>query len=180
MRAAAVLALALATVTSGGCGMERDGVDWDLSESHTAADVGWEGDLSARELERGPVDRITFAGGRVWTGSEDIFLHREGDIVTDLQIRFAATTVDEAGARARDLAGEWGIDGAERIDGWERDARAAVAAHRPDDIDRLDIGAGSEPIGGPQGPVPSLQLSYSFDDDQPARVRLGFFWAPPR
>ena len=177
----ALAALLLAALTLGACGTQAEEasvIDWDLSRSHTVEDVGWPTETSAASIE--PVDsvRIRLPGGRVvQAGDEvhDVTMDRSGDLVSSIKVDFDPLGTEDAYRVAMSLVEEWGLP-REPIEEWH-DARAAGRASGSEDLTSTALStAESGARTGPGGPVPSLQLRYSFVDERPTIVSLQFFW----
>lgn len=145
-------------------------IDWDLSSSHTMADVDWpKPDLSAVEIS--PVEQVHIAlpGGRSFEADgdtvHDITLDRRGRIVRNLQIDSHPLGKADAHELAVRWAEEWELS-REPLDRW-RDGAAKTPA--------ITSGRPAERIGE-DGPVPAVEIRNSFEDDRPALVSLQFYW----
>jgi hypothetical protein len=169
----------IAAVMLAGCGSEGDGggntIDWDLSTSHTTADVDWpEPGQSAVQIEQPASVRIRFPGGRSFSARSDVQavgLERRGDRVTTIQLDSAPTTPDEAYRLALDWVGRWELPRAP-IEDWYRRHRTAT----PETFASVEAVPDPGTTVGPGGPEPSLKILNSFNDDRPAIVSLRFFW----
>lgn len=154
-------------------------IDWDLSSSHTAADVGWAGGLDTREISPVSSLRISLPEGRVLRAGDevhDVTLERDGDLVRLIMVDFEKSTTEDAYRRAVRLAEEWGLR-RDKLDEWVAKRRAQRAQGEED----LSLrGGATAPPGttiGPGGPAVSVEIRYSFDDAKPSIVSLELVWA---
>ena len=175
----AALAAALAAVLAacGGQGKPKV-IDWDLSSSHTAADVGWPHDLELYFLEPVSSVRIALPEGRVFRGGDDVLavkLSREGDEVRDIQIDYEPATTEDAYRRAISLATEWGLE-RDKLDEWIAERRAQRARGEENTSSRGLASAPGTATIGPDGPFVVIATRYSFDDSKPVIVALAFYW----
>jgi hypothetical protein len=175
MRRASALAACLLLALTGCGGSEsaagdEDMIDWDLSQSHTMDDVDWpKPDLSAVEIS--PVERvrIELPGGRSFESDgdvvHDITLDRRDRVVRNVQIDSHPRSEADAHELAVRWAEEWGISRAP-LDRWrDGDTKTPViTSARP--VERIGDG----------GPVPTVEIRNSFEDDSPALVSLQFYW----
>ena len=181
------LAFALLAALAGGCGVSVNRgpsdekprvIDWDLRRSHTVADVRWpRPDLTATEIA--PIDsvRIRFPGEEVLEAGEevhDVTLEREGDLVTLLQIDSHPRTTEDTYRLALRWARDWRLPRAP-LDEWYEERVAGRKRGREDLTSRaLTTKAGL--TVGPGGPVPSVQIRYSFEDARPSLASVQFYW----
>jgi hypothetical protein len=169
----------VAAVMLAGCGSDGDGgraaIDWNLSTSHTPADVDWpEPGQSAVQIEAPASVRIRFPGGRSFSaasGIQAVGLERQDDRVTAVQLDSAPMTPDDAYRLALDWAGRWELPRAP-IKDWYRRHRTAT----PETFASVEAVPDPGTTVGPGGPEPSLKILNSFNDDRPAIVSLRFFW----
>jgi hypothetical protein len=174
----AVLLLATGLALSGCGGDDESGgemkrIDWDLSKSHTTADVDWPNpDLEATEISPVGSVRIRMPGGQAFSAGDgvvhDVTLERRGDEVITVQIDSHPRTHADAYDLAVEWAKPWGVP-TKPLDDWRRgvdsDGDPTVEAIAPD-----------APVGGPDGPEPTVQIRKSFDDERPSLVSLQFLW----
>jgi hypothetical protein len=144
-------------------------IDWDLSRSHTVGNVDWpKPDLSAVEIS--PVDevRIELPEGRSFESDgevvHDITLDRRGRIVRNVQIDSHPRSAADAHKLAVRWAGEWGLS-REPLDRWRENGKTPAITSAP---------AGKRI--GDAGPVPTVEIRNSFEDERPALVSLSFYW----
>lgn len=174
------LAAAVACLTVACTPEEPAVIDWDLSDSHTAEDVGWPNELSMTEFSPVASVRIRLPGDRMFQAGDevhDVTLEREGDLVTLVQVDFEPQTAEDAYERAVILAEEWGLRRA-GLDKWFRQRMAGRAAGH-EDVTSTSLA--TAPAGqrlGPEGPSVSAEIRYSFNDERPSLVSLQFFWNP--
>jgi hypothetical protein len=145
-------------------------IDWNLSSSHTMADVDWpKPDLSAVEISPVEQVRIALPDGRSFEADgdtvHDITLDRRDRIVRNLQIDSHPRSEADAHELAVRWAEEWGLS-REPLDRW-RDGAAKTPA--------ITSGRPGERVGD-DGPVPAVEIRNSFEDDRPALVSLQFYW----
>jgi len=161
-------------------------LDWDLTESHTPADIGWDRRLSADRIESVASIRIAFADGNVFeatSGISSVYRFSPEDVVDEIYIHFDDGTAEDVYARARALIDEWGLINDDAIERWYGEAAGTtgvaasevtvsqVFADRVGTIEETRIGTG--------GPLPSLEILYSYDDDKPFLVAFGLYWPDP-
>lgn len=175
-----LISLVLAAGLVSSCrGNKPASIDWDLSRSHTLADVDFpRPDLTANEIA--PIDsvKIRLPGGKVFTGGDELHnvsLTRDRDVVTELQIDTKPLTTDEAYRVALRRADEWGLPRGP-IEEWHRE-RLAQRERGKEDIDSTALSTVSGLTVGEGGPNPSLKILSSFVDDRPSIVSVRFFWA---
>jgi hypothetical protein len=167
---AAVCCAMLAVVA--GCGDDDSAsaegvtIDWDLSASHTVADVEWpRDDLSAVVLD--PVGRVSIRlpEGRRFSGDgelvHDVSLERRGRTVQTVQIDSHPRPADDAYRLAVRWAEEWGLP-TEPLADWQEDGDSTVQTSVTES-GRI----------GPAGPVPTVQIRPA---ENGGRVSLQFFW----
>jgi hypothetical protein len=160
-------------------------IDWDLSRTHTTRDVDWpRPDIDAVEIR--PVDsvRIELPGGQAFSDDgtivHDVSLTRDGEHVTKVQIDSLPRTTEDAYELAIRWGREWGVP-TDAIERWHHER----VAGRERGEENLRSTAEAIPdrgvtVGEPDGPEPTVQIRYSFDDDErPSLVSLQFYW-PPR
>jgi hypothetical protein len=179
-----VLLAGAAALLLAGCGggaapgeaEKRVTIDWDVSGSHTPADVDWTrtgSDVDSREVRpNGPV-RIRLPGGAVLdeqSGVRRVGLDREGDDVTSITVFSEPLSVDAAHERAAGWAKQFGLPTAP-LDRWQAKART----EKPPDI-TAGQSIDNHRFLGPEGPVPSVELRTSFDRERPVVASVQFFW----
>ena len=175
--AAVAATLVIVMAPCGGEGKPKV-IDWDLSSSHTAADVGWPNDLDAHEIQPVSSVRIVLPEGRVFEAGDevhDVNLLREGDEVRDIQIDYEPATTEEAYRRAISLATEWGLE-RDKLDEWIAERRAQRAGGEENTSSRGLASAPRTVTIGPDGPFVVIETRYSFDDSKPVIVSLGLIW----
>jgi hypothetical protein len=175
MRRTSVLVACLLLALNGCGGSESDEgdeamIDWNLSSSHTMADVDWpKPDQSAVEISPVEQVRIELPAGRSFESDgdtvHDITLDRRDRIVRNLQIDSHPRSEADAHELAVRWAEEWGLS-REPLDRW-RDGAAKTPA--------ITSAPGGERIGE-NGPVPTVEIRNSFEDENPALVSLQFYW----
>ena len=184
-RAAAVAGCV--TLVLAACGDSDDGtsgrtmIDWNLSEPPTTESVDWpKPDQSVVSLEPVEEVRLRLPDGSTFKADSDVkrvFLEREDDAVTMVSVYSNALDVDAGYRLASDWAKRFKLPTAP-LDKWrdevtggkgpaERDNRALTSATIEDRI-------------GADGPVPSVNMLYSFDEEKPATVTVELFWPPDR
>jgi hypothetical protein len=170
----------------GGCGSAPGGqaekpvtVDWDLSRSHTLADVEWpHKDLTADEIRPTGTVRIRLPEGRAFEadhGIRRIDLMREGDVVNDVAVSSAPLSIDDGYALGVDWAKRFGLP-REPLDEW----RQKVRSEKPPDLSAAHSFGTDRDALGQGGPVPSVEIVTSFDDKKPVVVSVEFFWPRQR
>jgi hypothetical protein len=173
-RTSALVACLLLALTGCGGSESAEGdeamIDWDLSQSHTMDDVDWpKPDLSAVEISPVEQVRIELPEGRSFESDgdtvHDITLDRRGRAVRNLQIDSHARSAADAHALAVRWAEEWDLSRVP-LDRWRDGATKtpAITSGRP--VERI----------GDDGPVPSVEIRNSFQDERPALVSLQFYW----
>jgi hypothetical protein len=145
-------------------------IDWNLSSSHTMADVEWpKPDLSAVEISPVEQVRIALPDGRSFEADgdtvHDITLDRRDRIIRNLQIDSHPRSEADAHELAVRWAAEWDLS-REPLDRW-RDGAAQTPA--------ITSAPGRKRIGD-DGPVPAVEIRNSFEDERPALVSLQFYW----
>ena len=175
MRTAVALGL-LALLLLSGCGDEPVDIDWDLTRSHTMADVTWPSpDLDATAIEEVGSVRIALPGEERVTAEpglgRGVIMAREGEVVTEVAVTTGKRPVDEAAALARRYAEQFELP-LEPIEEWRRKALRDPTATGF----TADAGA---PLGGPGGPEVTVELRFSFDREQPTVVGVVFGWPSP-
>lgn len=170
-------------------------IDWDLSNSHRTEDVGWEltaeqrddPGLDARQIESVASVRIALPEGRVFEAGDevhDVFLGRQGDLLDELSVVFDNQTAEGTYERATALAREWGLDSG-NIDEWFSDAKGKTGDDAADvDVSKAFASAPGSDLEagriGPEGPVVTVQILYSFDDELPFLVSFELLWPFPK
>jgi hypothetical protein len=145
-------------------------IDWDLSSSHTMGDVDWpKPDLSAVEISPVEEVRIELPDGRTFESDgdvvHDITLDRRDRIIRNVQIDSHPRSEADAHQLAVRWADEWGLSRVP-LDRWRDGATSTpvITSARP--VERIGDG----------GPVPTVEIRNSFEDDSPALVSLQFYW----
>lgn len=184
MCGAVVLALVLGACTGGGAGKKTGGaptnsgrpvratVHWDLRHGHSARDVQWRGPDSF-EVGGGVQTKLELPG-RTFQDRVDRFgADKQGGQVADVVVFYPGSSISAAYTRARRLAEEWKCD-TRPLDAWYANLKGhpTVSGDLPA---VLSESIGHKPTG-PGGPIPSIEIPYSFDDANPAMVKLEFFW----
>jgi hypothetical protein len=156
-------------------------IDWNLAEPPTTASVDWpKPDQSVVSLEPVEEVRLRLPDGSTFEADRDlkrVFLEREDDAVTMVAVYSDSLGVDAGYRLARDWAERFELPTAP-LDTWrsevtsgkepaERNNRALTSATIDDRI-------------GEDGPVPSVNILYSFDEEKPATVTVELFWPPER
>lgn len=169
---AAVLSLALCACTGGpyGHGGKGPTVHWDLRNGHSVKQVKWYSDSTAFDLNN--VQLTLQLPGHTFQGRVDRFdAFKESSQVSDVSVFYPGAKLAPAYTRARRLAQEWGIN-PRPLDTWYATQKARPSL--PDD--QADALATGFTPTGPGGPIPSIEIIYSFDDAYPNTVVLEFFW----
>jgi hypothetical protein len=171
------LAALVAVLLVAGCGSGSDEgkamtLDWDFSNGHRVADApGFDTDLDSQDLRPISALKLTFPDGTTFSADGDevrrVNPSRRGETVTDVIVVSQPRDGDGAYALAKRWARELGVPTA-RLDAWH-------AAGAPDE--RVLATDNSHTLGE-GGPVPSIEIETSFQDDQPYLVTLTFFWPP--
>lgn len=168
----AVFALALCACTGGPDGHGGKGltVHWDLRKGHSVKQVKWYSDSTAFDLNN--VQLTLQLPGHTFTDRVDSFgaLNESGQISV-IDIDYPGAKLAPAYTRARRLAQEWKIN-PRPLDTWYATQRSRPSM--PDDQAHA-LAVGFKPTG-PGGPVPSIEIIYSFDDATPNIVQLEFAW----
>lgn len=166
-------------------------IHWDLSRSHRPADVGWDltpqeladEQLQAKSIENVGSVRVRLPEGKSFTAADDVgdvTMSREGDRLTDLSFAFDDQTAEGAYERAMALVREWGLEG-RNIEEWYTEAKGKTGSAA---ADVNTSGVFAEVFGpdhdagriGPDGPVVSVSIVYSFDDERPFTVQFELYW----
>jgi hypothetical protein len=146
-------------------------IDWNLSRSHTIDDVEWpKPDLSAVEISPVGSVRIQLPEGRSFTSDgevvHDITLDRRDRIVRGVQI----DSHPRSDADAHELAVRWATDwnlSREPLDRWrDGKTKTPVITSSSRRTERI----------GEDGPLPTVEIRKSFEDERPALVSLQFYW----
>lgn len=178
----AVLALVLGACTGGDTGKRAGGVPtssggpvratvhWDLRHGHSAEDVKWRGP-SWVDLDGGVQMKLQLPGGTFQDRFDRFAAENANGQIDDIIIYYPGAKLAPAYARARRLAQQWGID-THPLDTWY--ATQKVRPSGPED--QADALAPGVKPTGPGGPIPTVQIIYSFDDANPNIVKLEFFW----
>jgi hypothetical protein len=174
---ALLFALALA-----GCGGDGGGgakmksatmIDWDLSHSHTTSDVDWpKPDLDAVDVQPEGAVRIELPGGRTFEAADGelrhIYLKREGDTVTEVNIQTVPLDREAAHAQAVEWAGDWGL--ARRpLDDWA--SQTGDGGYTPNATSAMPPGD-----RGPDRFGADVQLLHSFNEERPGIAELSLSW----
>ena len=172
-RAAAVL---VGAALAAGCGGGGDAavIDWDLTRSHTTADVDWpKPELDSTVIEPVESVRIRFPGGKTFASDgdvvHDVTLARESaqaEQVDYIQIDSHPRTSEDAYRLAVRWAEEWGLP-REPLDDWSKGGQAGGA-----------LTTATRAEAGPGGVIPAVEIRNSFEDERPSLVSLQFSWAP--
>ena len=178
----AVLLVAAALPT--GCGSDEPAViDWNLAESHTMEDVDWpRPDLDTVELA--PVDsvRVRLPGGKAFTSNgdvvHDVTLERDERQVITVQIDSHARTTEDAYDLAVRWSEEWNLP-RKPLDAWY-EKRLDGRKQGREDIGSTAFSTRHDMTVGPGGPIPSVQIRFSFDEEKPSLVSLQFEWPRER
>lgn len=153
-------------------------INWDLSDSHTLADVTWpRPDLELTEIRPIRSVAIRFPGGRVFKAGDelhDISMEREGPTVTYIQIDSHPRSTEETYRLASAWASDWGLP-QEPLDRWHQ-ARIAGRKRGNENIRSTTLTTEAGRRIAPGGPVPSVQIRYSFNQERPSLVSLQFYW----
>jgi hypothetical protein len=179
-----VLLAGAAAMLLAGCGggsppgkvEKRVTIDWDVSRSHTPADVDWprtSSDIDSTEVRpNGPV-RIVLPGGAVLdekSGVRRVGLDREGDDVTSITVFTEPLEIEAGYRKAVSWAKQFGLPTAP-LDRW----RAKAKTEKPPDI-TAGQSIDNHRFLGPEGPVPSVEVHTSFNEDRPVVTSVQFFW----
>ena len=174
-RTSALVACVLLALTGCGgsdtaSGDDQAMIDWDLSKTHTMEDVDWpKPDLSAVEISPVEQVRIELPEGRSFESDgdvvHDITLDRRERIVRNVQIDSHPRSAADAHELAVSWAQEWGLS-REPLDRWRDGATKTpvITSARP--VERIGDG----------GPVATVEIRNSFEDENPALVSLQFYW----
>jgi hypothetical protein len=173
-RASALAACLLLALTGCGGSDSAEGdeamIDWDLTRSHNVGDVDWpKPDQSAVEIS--PVDqvRIELPEGRSFQSDgevvHDITLDRRDRIVRNVQIDSHPRSAADAHELAVQWADDWGLS-REPLDSWRDGATKTPVITSARRAERI----------GDRGPVPTVEIRNSFEDERPALVSLQFYW----
>jgi hypothetical protein len=178
-RGSLAAALACALLLAGGCGDEGTMIDWDLSDSHTTADVHWpKPDLNAVEVKAADSLRIRLPEGRVLSENgvvDHVNMGRDGKLVTSIHVDSKPRSTDDAYELAKRWAKDWGLP-AQPIESWHEQRVAGRKRGDEDVLTTTSTGAKPGSTIGKDGPQPSLQIRHSFEDDRPSLVSLQFNW----
>jgi hypothetical protein len=171
-----LLAGACTTLSDLGAGDASNDLAWDVSGGHSLDDVEWPNDLTAFHLGGGVDVDLTLPAGRHFDDHvASVVGYRHGRVIRHLNLRYPATTTDEAYDLARSLGGEWSID-LQNIHDWHERRRTQRAQGREDHSDVAHTGTPhGEPLG-PDGPIPGIEIFNSFSSERPAVVALVFVW----
>lgn len=198
MRAPAGIGLIVAvSLALAACGGERYRpgrpvtVDWDLSESHTRAQVTWpkdQRDLYTAQLRPVRSARIRLPRGElidIKGGLDDIGLYRlaqgpeplpgpKGEILEAIEIYSDPLTVEDAYRRALHHADQFGLSRVPIRQWRERRERGVEGL-----TDRTATTFWDRRLGGENGPVPTVELLDSGDEARPWVVMISLYWEPP-
>ncbi|MGH9022083.1 MAG: hypothetical protein ACRDV9_03140 [Acidimicrobiia bacterium] len=173
------LALALTLSLSCGGGGDPVTIDWDLSESHTKADIGEEPDPKTKSYGLRSVEslRVALPGDRVFAADDvqDIRIVAGEENLETIFVVLDPRTAEEAHERATAIAEKWDLS-RRNLDRWREDVQAARASGERE----ADVG-GALATDGVVEPVPfspSVEIQYSFDDEKPWVVAFHMYWNP--
>jgi hypothetical protein len=185
---AKVMVIMLLTATGVACGAFQGGAptmktySWNLSSSHTIADVDWDGkvvgDPQAYVTDRGPaiVSVVVPGGKRVDNfNARHIFLERVDKTSPDLRfIELQAPPLTSADARAlaEKLARDFGSKDAD-ASGWQ--AIVDADPHGPGRSGSLDRWGSNVELA--PGVSAFVGIQYSYDDYRPWFVRVQIYWS---
>jgi hypothetical protein len=176
---ALILLLLLATT---GCtaGQPPQQLRWDLRQSHTKADVGWQNQLSAHSVPHADVI-ILLPGGHTFVGQGvEVFLSacQDQNQVCYVEIHlYPEETIDEAYRHAKQIAQAWHFQ-TDDLERWYQDVLAGRQRGIKDQdelLNGVEGGAGG-PALVPGGPTAALGMVYSFDEQRPVLLVFTFDW----
>jgi len=189
---------ALACLAVAGCGGEEEAeqramrIDWDLSAEHTLDQVAWpreDLDITTTSVEPLESVRIALPGGQVLRMDDHakrVILYRplEGagpvpqpeGTVSNVQVYGEPMTADDAYRRALAYVEQFDLP-RPILENWRERRKRGV-----DPVtDRTGIGtADHRQLGGGGGPIPFVEMLYSFNDERPWAVMVQVSWPPPR
>jgi hypothetical protein len=149
-------------------------IDWDLSQTHTMADVDWpKPDLDAVDVQPDGAVHLRLPTGREFSADpgaiRHVFVKREGDTVNQIQLNTTPSSRADAHAQAVRWAKEWELP-TKPLDDWYRsyaDAKGQVP-------NALSTAPGKSV--GPGGFGADVKILYSFDEEKPATASLELSW----
>lgn len=149
-------------------------VHWDLRDGHSTKQVKWRGQ-SSFEVGGGVQVKLELPG-RTFQDRVDRFgAGKQSDQISDISMYYPGASVSAAYTRARKLAQEWNLD-ARQLDAWYANQKSHPS--RPADLPQVLANSSGLKPTGPGGPIPSVEILYSFDQANPAMVKIEFFWRP--
>jgi hypothetical protein len=162
------------TVSPSASGPVKATVRWDLRTGHSVKQVPWRGP-SSFEVGGGVQVNLRLPGG-TFAGRVDRFgADRQGDDISDIVMFWPGASVADAYARAKRLGQAWGLD-THNLDTWYQRQKSNPA--KPADLPNVIANSAGMKPTGPGGPIPSAEITYSFNEKAPAMVKLQFFWKP--
>ncbi len=177
VRGAPILLLLLLATTGCTAGQPPQQLRWDLRQSHTKADVGWQDQLSANSWPNANVT-ILLPGGHTFVGQGvEIFASvcEDPSQVCNLPIHlYPQETIERAYQHAKQIAQEWRFQ-ADDLDRWYHDVVAGRERGVKDTDEPLDAAAGGMPLAL-GGPTATLSMIYSFDEQRPVLLVFTFDW----
>lgn len=157
-------------------------INWDLSKSHTKADVGWKGDDNANQVSPVRSVRIALPRGMVFEAKADVrevILDAEGDTLKEVTVTFNEQTAEDVVARARELSNRFEFTDNGTFDKFLRDVRQLRSERRDESADGGRGGSSGFPPGTKlKLDEPSIGVSIldSFDDKKPWLIDFGMSW----
>ena len=166
-------------------------IDWDLSGQHTLDEVDWPKDrLDSNTTQLKPVEsvRIRLPANEVMEMTDrasDVTLYRrsngpeplpgpEGEILEQIEAITEPLGVEDAYRRALAYADQFGLSRAP-LEGWRKRRNQGA-----DDVTDRTATAGTARLrGAKDGPIPTVELLYSANDERPWVVMVAFYWPPP-
>ena len=141
-------------------------LDWDLSRSHGAGDVGWTDLSRSQRFWQGDVHLTLKLPGRVveWNGA-DVRAERDGEQLSALVLRGHPQTLDQAYAEIARRMQELELPRRD-LDQWRDDVRSGdfkkdrVFATRRNDL----------------RPALSLEVKHTYDDERPWYLAWEIAW----
>lgn len=166
-------------------------IDWDLSGRHTLKEVAWPQDrLDSHSTSVEPLESVSIrlpAGETLKVGdrAKRIILYRrsngpeplpapEGETLETVEVYSTPLSVEDAYRRATAYAEQFQLPRAP-LDGWRKRRKQGSE----DATDRTTTTDLDQRLGGDDGPIPTVELLYSFNDERPWAVMVSFFWPPP-
>ena len=167
-------ALALGLIGCGDSEKPAKMIDWDLSKQPTMEDVDWpkpsDSVVSIEPVEsvdlRLPEDESFQAKGDL----KRVFLERKAKDVTLVAVHTQPKTVEDAYKTASTWASHFDLP-TKPLRDWEQKRKSGEA-------DKIATAVSAEPDRtiGKDGPSPSVEIKYSFDEERPSFVILELFW----